>query len=109
MLYFTVYLFALLRRIGISKINEKRKVEVCRRLLSLIKPRRGEIPNLTLVPGEIDVSLYIASGEGDLVEDATRLTTVKSDFYGTGIVPTKGVFLLNNGWSLAYHREEIAL
>jgi lipopolysaccharide transport system ATP-binding protein len=61
-----------------------------------------EIPNLTLVPGEykIHVGLDIASDKVDWVEDATRLTVVKSDFYGTGILPTRGVFLLKNRWSL---------
>jgi len=33
---------------------------------------------------------------------------VTSDYYGTGVIPTKGVFLLNNRWSLDHEREEVA-
>jgi lipopolysaccharide transport system ATP-binding protein len=69
-----------------------------------------EINSLPLVPGEykIHVGLEIALREVDCVEDAARLTVVTSDFYGTGVLPTKGVFLLNNRWSLDYEREEVA-
>src|SRR6266404_1096311 len=69
-----------------------------------------EIPNLPLVPGEykIHVGLDIALREADCVEDATRLTVITSDFYGTGILPTKGVFLLDNRWILDHDREEVA-
>jgi lipopolysaccharide transport system ATP-binding protein len=69
-----------------------------------------DIPSLPLVPGEykLHVGLDIASGEVDWVEDATRLTVAKSDYYGTGIVPTKGVFLLDNRWTLEYAQEQVA-
>jgi lipopolysaccharide transport system ATP-binding protein len=68
-----------------------------------------EIESLPLVPGEykIHVGLDIALREVDSVEDAARLTVVTSDFYGTGVLPTKGVFLLNNRWSLDHVREEV--
>jgi lipopolysaccharide transport system ATP-binding protein len=70
-----------------------------------------EIPNLPLVPGEykINAGLDIALLEVDRVEDAARLTVTTSDFYGTGVVPTKGVFLLNNRWTLDHQREEVVL
>jgi lipopolysaccharide transport system ATP-binding protein len=70
-----------------------------------------EIESLPLVPGEykIHVGLDIALREVDCVEDAARLTVVISDFYGTGVLPTKGVFLLNNRWSLDHNKEEVAL
>jgi homopolymeric O-antigen transport system ATP-binding protein len=69
-----------------------------------------EIPDLPLLPGEykINVGLDIALCEVDCVEDATRLTVITSDYYGTGILPTKGVFLLNNRWSLDHDREVVA-
>jgi len=69
-----------------------------------------EIPNLPLLPGDytINVSLEVALREVDRVEDVTRLTVIQSDFYGTGILPTKGVFLLNNRWTLDRDREEVA-
>jgi homopolymeric O-antigen transport system ATP-binding protein len=69
-----------------------------------------EIESLPLVPGEykIHVGLDIALREVDCVEDAARLTVVPSDFYGTGILPTKGVFLLNNRWSLDHEKEQVA-
>jgi lipopolysaccharide transport system ATP-binding protein len=61
-----------------------------------------EIPKLPLVPGDykISVGLAMMNTEADWVEDATRLTVIKSDYYGTGIVPTRGVFLLDNRWTL---------
>lgn len=69
-----------------------------------------EIESLPLVPGEykIHVGLDIALREVDCVEDATRLTVVTSDFYGTGVLPMKGIFLLNNRWSLDHDLEEVA-
>jgi lipopolysaccharide transport system ATP-binding protein len=81
-----------------------------------------DIPKLPLVPGEykINVGLDIALSEVDCVEDVARLTVTGSDFYGTGVLPTKGVFLLNNRWtldhdgegttsSLDHNREELVL
>jgi lipopolysaccharide transport system ATP-binding protein len=61
-----------------------------------------EIPKLLLVPGEykISVGLAVMNTEADWVEDAARLTVIKSDYYGTGIVPTRGAFLLDNRWTL---------
>ena len=63
--------------------------------------------SLPLVPGEykIHVGLNIALREVDWVEDVARLAVVTSDFYGTGVLPMKGVFLLNNRWSLDHERE----
>lgn len=68
-----------------------------------------EIPCLPLVPGEyrIDVGLYVSGVETDLVEDVARLTVSKSDFYGTGVVPTRGVFLLQNQWSMEEENVEV--
>jgi len=54
-----------------------------------------------------NVGLDIAFREVDCLEDAARLTVVASDFYGTGVLPTKGVFLRNNRWSLDHDREEM--
>jgi homopolymeric O-antigen transport system ATP-binding protein len=66
------------------------------------------VPVVPLLPGEyrIGVGLDIASHEVDWVDDATRISIIKSDFYGTGIVPTRGTFLLQNHWVLqAAHTE----
>jgi lipopolysaccharide transport system ATP-binding protein len=61
-----------------------------------------EIPRLSLIPGEykVCVGLDIANHEADWVDDATRLTVIKSDFYGTGVVPIRGMFLIENRWEL---------
>lgn len=61
-----------------------------------------EIPSLPLVPGEyrIQVGLDIGGHEVDWVVNAAPLSVVKSDFYGTGIVPTRGSFLVGNRWKL---------
>ena len=68
-----------------------------------------EIPSLPLVPGQykVHVGLDIAGHEVDWVEDATRLTVIKSDYYGTGIMPTKGIMLLKNRWKLDHARMEV--
>lgn len=81
----------------------------------LHEERQGEqtflchIPNLPLLPGEyrVGVGLDIASHEVDWVDDVTRLHVIKSDFYGTGIVPTRGTFLLQNHWSLQSSLTEV--
>jgi len=64
-----------------------------------------EITDLPLVPGEykIGVGLDIGGSEADWVDDAARLTVLKADYYGTGIVPTRGVFLLQNRWQLNHY------
>jgi len=61
-----------------------------------------QIPSLPLLPGEyrVGVGLDIAGYEVDWVDDAARISVIKSDFYGTGIVPTRGTFLLQNRWIL---------
>jgi lipopolysaccharide transport system ATP-binding protein len=61
-----------------------------------------EIPSLPLLPGEYKLYLGLAvmNTEVDCVEDTTRLHVIKSDYYGTGIVPTRGAFLLDNHWTL---------
>jgi lipopolysaccharide transport system ATP-binding protein len=61
-----------------------------------------EIPSLPLLPGEyrVSVGVDIALNETDWVEDAARLTVLRSDYYGTGVVPSKGSFLLQNRWEL---------
>ena len=62
-----------------------------------------EIPRLSLIPGEykVCVGLDIANCEADWVDDAMRLTVIKSDFYGTGVVPNRGMFLIENRWELS--------
>ncbi|HMP84856.1 MAG TPA: Wzt carbohydrate-binding domain-containing protein, partial [Verrucomicrobiota bacterium] len=69
-----------------------------------------DIASLPLIPGEykVQVGLDFALQEADCVEDATRLTVVESDFYGTGIVPTKGNFLLENHWTVETARVDHA-
>jgi lipopolysaccharide transport system ATP-binding protein len=61
-----------------------------------------DIPTLPLVPGEyrIHVGLDVLLSEADYVEDAARLTVVQSDYYGTGIAPITGTFMLNNRWAV---------
>jgi len=61
-----------------------------------------EIPALPLVTGEykVQVGLDVGHREVDCVEEAARLTVVQTDYYGTGVTPTKGMFLLNNRWTV---------
>jgi len=60
------------------------------------------IARLPLVPGEynLHVGLDIGGHEVDWVENAARLTVLRADYYGTGIVPTKGTTLIDNRWTL---------
>ncbi len=62
-----------------------------------------DIASLPLVPGQyqIQLGLDVALSTVDCVEDAARITVEKSDFYGTGIIPTQGLFMLGNRWNVA--------
>jgi len=68
-----------------------------------------EIPSVPLVPGEyrVGVGLDIGGQEMDWVNDVVSLTVLRSDFYGTGIMPTRGTFLLNNRWALEDERSVV--
>jgi lipopolysaccharide transport system ATP-binding protein len=67
------------------------------------------IPNLPLLPGQyrVGVGLDIGGHEVESVDNATVLNVIKSDFYGTGVVPTRGAFLLENRWTLVKSKEKI--
>ena len=67
------------------------------------------IPSLPLLPGEyrVGVGLDISSHETDWVDNALGLHVIASDFYGTGIVPTRGTFLLQNRWELQQTRTSV--
>lgn len=81
---------------------------------SLYEPRRShepcegervfecEIPSLALAPGEyrLLVSFYIGKTRVDQIEDATRLTILGSDYYGTGQVPKEGLCVMPHRWTL---------
>jgi lipopolysaccharide transport system ATP-binding protein len=62
-----------------------------------------EIPNFTLVPGDyvLRVWLDVGNAEADLIDSATRITVLESDFYGWGKLPSEGMFVLDHRWSLA--------
>ena len=66
-----------------------------------------EIPSLTLVPGEckIKAALDVQNPDEDCVEDATRLTILESDYYGTGKLPRNGAFVLKHRWYLGGAQE----
>jgi len=68
-----------------------------------------DIPSLPLVPGEykVAVGLDIARREVDWIEEATRLNVMYLDYYGTGVVPTRGTFLLQNRWTLQGEAVEV--
>ena len=68
-----------------------------------------DIPSLPLMPGEykLCVGVNIGGDEVDLVDDATQLTVVKTDYFGTGYLPRTGVVLLNNRWTLEHQATEV--
>ncbi|GAG88188.1 unnamed protein product, partial [marine sediment metagenome] len=59
-----------------------------------------DIPSLPLVPGEyvVGVGLVIDHMVVDLVEDATRLTVIETDYYRTGKLPKEGAIVLKHNW-----------
>jgi lipopolysaccharide transport system ATP-binding protein len=69
-----------------------------------------EIPSVPLVPGEyrVGVGLDIGGHEVDWVDDASSLVVLRSDFYGTGVMPERGTFLLQNRWALEDERSAVS-
>ena len=67
-----------------------------------------DIGALPLVPGDyrLSVGLDIAGREVDWVENAAQISITGSDYYGTGVVPTRGAFLLDNRWRLGDPNDE---
>ena len=63
-----------------------------------------EIPSLGLVPGEYRLTVVLdkdrAENSADVIEDATRLSVVDSDYYGTGRLPQTGVCVMPHRWAL---------
>jgi lipopolysaccharide transport system ATP-binding protein len=61
-----------------------------------------DIPSLTLVPGKykIQVALDIDNSPADKIDQAIVLTILAADYYGTGIAPRSGVFVLKHNWYL---------
>ena len=62
-----------------------------------------EIPHLPLTPGEyrIDVGLVLEETVvADYVEDAYRLRILEYDFYGTGKIPSLGLFVQSHHWRM---------
>jgi lipopolysaccharide transport system ATP-binding protein len=62
-----------------------------------------EIPSLTLLPGDyvLRVWLDIGNTEADLIDSAARITVLESDFYGSGKLPSDGMFVLDHSWVLS--------
>jgi hypothetical protein len=82
---------------------------------TLFEPNRGhaaasgpqvlvcEIPSLTLLPGDyvVRVWLDIGNSEADLIDSAARIRVLESDFYGSGKLPSDGMFVLDHNWVLS--------
>jgi lipopolysaccharide transport system ATP-binding protein len=70
-----------------------------------------EIDSLPLIPGEyrVGVGLDIGGQEVDWVADATQLTIARTNYYATGVVPTRGLFLLENHWTLVPAGEAVGV
>ena len=68
-----------------------------------------EISGVPLVPGDyrIGVGLDIGGYQVDWVDDAASVKILRSDYYGTGIMPERGTFLLPNRWALADERTAV--
>lgn len=59
-----------------------------------------EIPSLAFVPGEYSIKVWLdlRTGQEDMIEDAAKITVLESDYYGTGLVPWNGTFVLPQRW-----------
>jgi len=68
-----------------------------------------DIESIPLVPGDykLSVGLDVGGREVDWVDDVARLRVVVSDYYGTGVVPNRGVFLLKNRWALSEEKSAV--
>jgi hypothetical protein len=61
-----------------------------------------EIPSLTLIPGDYALRVWLDVGnmEADLIDSAAQITVLESDFYGSGTLPSDGMFVLDHSWAL---------
>jgi homopolymeric O-antigen transport system ATP-binding protein len=68
-----------------------------------------DIASIPLVPGEykLSVGLDVGAREVDWVDDVARLRVLRSDYYGTGVVPDRGIFLLKNRWALTDEKSAV--
>jgi lipopolysaccharide transport system ATP-binding protein len=59
-----------------------------------------DIPSLTLRPGDYTISVFLDINRVnvDRVEDVMRLTIIESNYYGGGMLPEHGFFVLKNWW-----------
>ncbi|MGH9515735.1 MAG: ABC transporter ATP-binding protein [Terriglobales bacterium] len=62
-----------------------------------------EVPSLTLIPGDyvLRVWLDVGNAEADLIDSAARITVLEDDFYGSGKLPSDGMFVLHHSWALS--------
>jgi len=61
-----------------------------------------DIPSFTLFPGTYNLRIWldINHKEADLIDDATHITVLGADYYGTGKAPWNGKFVLPQRWYL---------
>jgi hypothetical protein len=58
-----------------------------------------EIPHLLFAPGEYRIKLLFETAEHkDRVDEAAHFTVTGSDYYGTGKIPSDGLFVLPHQW-----------
>jgi len=62
-----------------------------------------DIPHLTLMPGEyrLKIELQFANRKVDVIDDAAHFSVVSANYYGSGRMPTTGVFVLEHHWRMA--------
>ncbi|MBV9268745.1 MAG: ABC transporter ATP-binding protein [Acidobacteriaceae bacterium] len=68
-----------------------------------------DISSFTLTPGTYTVWIWldVRNTEVDSIEDALQFDVIESDFYGTGRLPTSGMFVLEHRWTLDHHGVEL--
>jgi lipopolysaccharide transport system ATP-binding protein len=62
-----------------------------------------EVPSVTLMPGQYNVSFFIDNGDIrlDAVPDAFTLHVVDGDYYGSGRTPFSGILVSPHNWRLS--------
>src|SRR3984885_2584606 len=69
-----------------------------------------DIPSLTFVQGDYSLRIWLEIGNSlaDEIDDATFITVLESDYYGTGKVPWNGAVVMRHRWTLGSPAPDLA-
>jgi lipopolysaccharide transport system ATP-binding protein len=69
-----------------------------------------DIPSLTFVQGDYSLRIWLEIGNSlaDEIDDATFITVLEADYYGTGKVPWNGAVVMRHRWALGSPAPDLA-